>query len=216
MIERKVKKLPFVDEAGQAAGPRHGARPDQAAAPAVRHARRSGPAPRRRRHRRDGRLPGAGRGTDQGGRRRARHRHRARPLTGHGPRHRRSAQALRRRGADCRQRGDRGGDALPARARRERDQGRHRARRRLHHAHDDELRRAAGAGAGRLPARHQHGRFGCAADCRRRDQAPRRARDGADVRRRLRDARKRLRRNRGDARRRRAQVGAPARSRRRP
>ena len=63
------------------------------------------------------------------------------------------------------------GDALPARARRERDQGRHRPRRRLHHAHDDELRRAAGTGARRLPPRGERGRLGRAADRRRRHQA---------------------------------------------
>ena len=62
----------------------------------------------------------------------------------------------------------------------------HRPWRRLHDAHDDELRRAAGAGAGRLPDRR--GRFQRAAHCRRRHQAPRRHRAGPDTRRRLRHA----------------------------
>ena len=44
------------------------------------------------------------------------------------------------------------GARVPARARRRRHQGRHRPGRRLHDAHDDQLRRAAGAGAGRVPA----------------------------------------------------------------
>ena len=96
----------------------------------------------------------------------------------------------------------------------ERHQGRHRPRRRLHHAHDDQLRRAAGAGAGRLPPGGR--RLRRAADCRRRHQAPRRARDGAAVRRRLRDARQRVRRHRGNARRSRPQVGRCCPSRRRP
>ena len=80
MVERKVKKLPFVGPTRGAARPGHGARPDQAAPPAVRHARRPGTASRRRRDRRDRRLSGAGRGADQGGRGRAGHRHRARPF----------------------------------------------------------------------------------------------------------------------------------------
>ena len=61
-------------------------------------------------------------------------------------------QAVRRRRADRRQRRHRRGRAVPARARRRRHQGRHRPGRRLHDAHDDELRRAAGAGARRVPA----------------------------------------------------------------
>ena len=145
----------------------------------------------------------------QGGRRRAGHRHRARPLGGDGPRHARVPQALRRRPDDRRQRRDRRGHALPDRARRRRRQGRHRPRRRLHDAHDHQLRRAAGAGAGRVPAR---GRGLRRADHRRRrDQAARRARRSAAVRRRLRDARQRVRRHRGGARRSRAQGGGAAR-----
>ena len=58
-----------------------------------------------------------------------------------------------RRRDDCRQRGDGRRRAVSGRARRGRHQGRNRPGRRLHHAHDDELRRAADSGAGRVPAR---------------------------------------------------------------
>ena len=59
MVERKVKKLPLVDADGTLLGLVTARDLDQAAPPAVRHARRAGTASRRRRDRRDRRLPRA-------------------------------------------------------------------------------------------------------------------------------------------------------------
>ena len=76
----------------------------EAGAAAVRDARRSRPPARRRRDRRQGRLPRARRGAAARRRRRHRHRHRPRALGGDGPRHRGVPQAVRRHRADRRQR----------------------------------------------------------------------------------------------------------------
>ena len=59
MVERKVKKLPLVDDDGALLGLITARDLMQPAAAAVRHARRPGPAARRRRDRRDRRLPRA-------------------------------------------------------------------------------------------------------------------------------------------------------------
>ena len=215
MVERKVKKLPLVDAGGALLG--------LVTARDLLKQRRLPFATRDEQGRlRVGaaigahrRLSRARRGADQGRRRRAGHRHRARPLGGDGPRDRRGPQAVRRRRADRRQRRHRRGHAVPARARRR-----------------TAIKVGIGPGGGcttrmttsfgvpqaqaLVDCRLAIARLGRAAHRRRRHQAARRARDGAAVRRRLRDARQRVRRHRGSARRGRPQVGRCCPSRRRP
>ena len=151
MVDRKVKKLPLVDDDGRAGRAHHGQGYRGAEAVAVCHARRTGPPARRCGNRRQRRLPRASGRAHQSRCRRARHRHRPCPFGRDGKSARSVSRAIRRFRARGGQRGHRGRGEVSGRTRRQRDQGWHRTWRRLHDAAQYEFRRAAAAGARRMP-----------------------------------------------------------------
>ena len=153
MTARKVKKLPLVNADGTVLGL-------ITAKDLIKHrehpfATRDEPRPPagRRGGRRDRRLSRARQRGGSRRRRRARHRHRSRPLAGDGARPGPDqASGFPSVDVDRRKRRHRRGRRVSGRAGRQRHQGRHRTRRRLHDAADDELRRAAGRGDRAVPA----------------------------------------------------------------
>ena len=155
MIDRKVKKLPLVADDGALLGLITARDLLRQRRLAVRDARRAGPAPRRApRSARPATISSAPPSSMHAGVDviviDIAHGHSSR----HGERDGGVPQALRATSemiagnvAHGRRR------AVSAGARRRRHQGRNRARRRLHDAHDDQLRRAADSGARRVPPR---------------------------------------------------------------